>query len=56
MLDDCLRGGVSRMRNFQRALVGAGLDLKAFDMGDIIDVDHAGDIEKARAFLAGDTV
>ncbi|MDE5645177.1 MAG: NDP-sugar synthase, partial [Muribaculaceae bacterium] len=51
VLDDCLRRGVSRMRNFQRALVGAGLDLKAFDMGDIIDVDHAGDIEKARAFL-----
>lgn len=56
VLDDCLRQGVSRMRNFQRALVGAGLDLKAFDMGDIIDVDHAGDIEKARAFLTGGSV
>lgn len=51
VLDDCLRGGVSRMRNYQRALVDAGLNLKAFDMGKIIDVDHAGDIVKAEAFL-----
>lgn len=51
VLDDCLGRGVSRMRNFQRALVEAGLDLRAFDMGDIIDVDHAGDIEKAERFI-----
>lgn len=51
VLDACLRGGVSRMRNYQRALVEAGLTLKAHDMGKIIDVDHAGDIEKAERFL-----
>lgn len=51
ILDDCLHRGVSRMRNFQRALVKAGLRLKAYDMGKIIDVDHAGDIEKARRFV-----
>lgn len=51
VLDDCLGSGVSRMRNYQRALVAAGLDLKAYDMGKIIDVDHAGDIAKAEAFL-----
>lgn len=48
VLDRCLEEGVHRMRNYQRALVAEGLLLKAFDMGKIIDVDHAGDIEKAR--------
>lgn len=51
VLDDCLKNGVSRMRNYQRALVSAGLRLKACDMGKIIDVDHAGDIAKAEQFL-----
>lgn len=50
-LDECLKNGVSRMRNYQRALVSAGLRLKACDMGKIIDVDHAGDIAKAEQFL-----
>ncbi len=52
VLDSCLVNGVSRMRNYQRALVEAGLKLKGFDMGKIIDVDHAGDIRKAEEFLA----
>lgn len=51
VLDDCLKRGVSRMRNFQRALIEAGLALDAFDMGKILDVDHAGDIVKANQFL-----
>ena len=51
VLDRCLEEGVHRMRNFQRALVADGLRLEAFDMGKIIDVDHAGDIEKAEEFL-----
>lgn len=51
VLDDCLKRGVSRMRNFQRALIAAGLKLRAYDMGKILDVDHAGDIEKANEFL-----
>lgn len=51
VLADCIENGVSRMRNFQRALVDAGLNLKAFDMGKILDVDHAGDIDKANDFL-----
>ena len=41
------------MRNFQRALVDAGLRLRAYDLGKILDVDHAGDIEKARSFVTG---
>lgn len=51
ILDDCICGGVSRMRNYQRALVEAGQHLKAYDMGKIIDVDHAGDIEKAERLI-----
>ena len=51
VLDGCLANGTSRMRNYQRALVESGLALKAYDMGKIIDVDHAGDIEKAERFI-----
>lgn len=51
VLDECMREGVSRMRNYQRALIASGLRLKAYPMGKIIDVDHAGDIERAEEFL-----
>ncbi len=51
VLSDCMDKGVARMRNFQRALVAAGLRLKAYPMGKILDVDHAGDIAKAEAFI-----
>lgn len=52
VLEDCIDRGVSRMRNFQRALVEAGLTLKAYPLGKIIDVDHQGDIAKAEEFIA----
>lgn len=51
VLEQCMADGVSRMRNYQRALIDAGLDVRAFDMGRILDVDHASDILKARDFL-----
>lgn len=51
ILKSCMERGVSRMRNFQRELVSSGLRLKAFPMGKIIDVDHAGDIVRAEEFL-----
>lgn len=53
VLSDCMDRGVSRLRNYQRALVSAGLRLKAYPMGKILDVDHADDIRKAEAFLNG---
>ena len=53
VLRHCIETGVSRMRNYQRALLTDGLDVRGFDMGKIIDVDHAGDIETARHFIAG---
>lgn len=51
VLEQCMENGVSRMRNYQRALVEAGLELKAYPFGKIIDVDHAGDIATAEEFL-----
>ena len=52
ILEECMANGVSRMRNYQRALVAAGLSLRAYNLGKIIDVDHAGDIATARQFLS----
>ena len=51
-LEKCMESGVSRMRNYQRALVDDGLRLKAYPFPKIIDVDHAGDISTAEAFLS----
>ena len=53
VLEECVEKGISRMRNFQRALVDAGLRLKAYPMGKILDVDHAEDIRKAEEFING---
>ena len=56
VLNDCIERGVSRMRNFQRALIDAGMRLKAFSIDKIIDVDHASDIAVAQDFIkSGET-
>lgn len=52
VLHKCLDEGVARMRNFQRALITGGLDVRAFDMGKILDIDHASDLQKAEAYIA----
>lgn len=51
ILNKCIDQGISRMRNFQRALIDAGMKLKAFSIDKIIDVDHASDIDVAQAFI-----
>ncbi|MDR1369547.1 MAG: NTP transferase domain-containing protein [Dysgonamonadaceae bacterium] len=51
ILDQCMENGIARMRNYQRELIRNGLKLKAYPFGKIVDVDHAGDIEKAEQFL-----
>lgn len=56
ILEQCIEQGLSRMRNYQRALVENGLNLEAYDLGKVLDVDHAGDIATARAYLAGTSV
>ena len=53
VLDLCIEQGISRMRNFQRALVDAGYQLQAYSIDKIVDVDHAGDIITAESFLNG---
>ena len=53
VLDQCIEQGISRMRNFQRALVEAGYRLQAYSIDKIVDVDHAGDIITAESFLNG---
>ncbi|MDE6535678.1 MAG: NTP transferase domain-containing protein [Muribaculaceae bacterium] len=51
VLGECLSSGVSRMRNYQRALISAGLRLEAFPFGKVIDVDHLSDIQRAKELL-----
>lgn len=53
VLQECINSGINRMRNFQRKLIEHGLNLDAYDLGKVLDVDHIGDIEKANEFLAG---
>ena len=50
-LNDCIRRGDSRMRNFQRALIRDGRFLRAYPFSKVLDIDHASDIAKAEQFL-----
>ncbi len=52
VLARCRERGVHSLRGYQRTLVAEGLRLKAYPFSKIVDVDHAGDIDTARAFLA----
>lgn len=51
-LEGCMARGESRMRNFQRALLRDGQQLKAFCFSKVLDIDHKSDIQKAEEFLA----
>ena len=51
VLQGCIDSGMARMRNFQRALLEQGLNLDFYDLGEVIDVDHTEDIEKANEML-----
>lgn len=53
VLGGCLERGVQRMRNYQRELLAAGLDIRGYSIEKIVDVDHAGDIATAEKFLSG---
>ena len=48
VLKGCLDSGQTRMRYFQRQLLEAGMQLKAFDMGQVVDVDHVSDVARAQ--------
>ena len=47
VLSECVESGQTRMRYFQRRMLESGLRLKAFDMGQVVDVDHVSDVAKA---------
>jgi len=51
-LNRCVERGESRMRNFQRALIADGLNLKAHAFSKVIDIDHVSDIEKAEKMIS----
>lgn len=51
VLQECMDNGVTRMRNFQRKLIEKGLNLDAYDLGKVMDVDHFADVKKANEFL-----
>ena len=48
VLERCVDSGQTRMRYFQRQLLEAGMQLKAFDMGQVVDVDHVSDVARAQ--------
>ena len=48
VLKGCVESGQTRMRYFQRQLLDAGMRLKAFDMGQVVDVDHVSDVAMAQ--------
>lgn len=56
ILENCLVTGQSRMRNFQRALLEAGVVIRASVFDQVMDIDHKSDIQKAESFLAGGDV
>lgn len=47
-----IAAGCCRMRNYQRSLIEAGLNVQAYLMGKVIDIDHVADIAKAEAMLS----
>lgn len=47
ILESCIEKGESRMRNFQRALVADGLQIEAYPLTKVFDIDHIDDIRKA---------
>ena len=51
ILENCIANGISRMRNYQRALLEAGMNIQAYVFPKIMDIDHASDIQKAERFL-----
>jgi len=52
ILEKCLVSGQSRMRNFQRALLEAGIVIRANVFERVMDIDHKSDIQKAEQWLA----
>src|SRR5690606_20929479 len=54
--EPAMQAGVSKMRNYQQALLDSGLYLKAYNLGKIIDIDHVSDIPLAEALIGSTTI
>ena len=54
--EPAMQAGISKMRNYQQALLDQGLYLKAYDLGKIIDIDHVTDIPLAEALIRPTTI
>ncbi len=52
VMEDALRSGNKRLRNFLRLLIGLDFQLYGYPFSKMIDVDHATDIAVAEQFLA----
>jgi len=50
-MDEALRSGTMRLRNFLRLLLQRGYRLQSFAFSKIVDVDHVEDIADAEEFL-----
>ncbi|MDR3244802.1 MAG: NDP-sugar synthase [Prevotellaceae bacterium] len=50
-LEQTMKSGMSRMRDFQRQLISYQLNLQAFPFSKIVDIDHPDDIAVAEKFL-----
>lgn len=51
LLESAMAEGMVRMRNFQQYLLDKGCFMMGCDVGKVIDIDHAEDIEKAEEML-----
>lgn len=51
VLEECIRRGKVRMRDFQRSLIASGQRIDAFEFAKVIDVDHISDIAKAEQLI-----
>lgn len=48
ILRQCAARGITRMRDYQRALLTVGLRLRPYPLGPVIDLDHLTDLAEAR--------
>ncbi len=55
LMEEALRVGTARLRNFLRLLLQRGYRLHGYVFSKIIDVDHAEDILEAEEYLAGES-
>ncbi|MGC8864804.1 MAG: nucleotidyltransferase family protein [Bacteroidales bacterium] len=56
LLESAMDKGLIRMRSFQQYLLSRGCHLLGCDVGQVIDIDHASDINKAEELIASEFI